>query len=176
MDRGCVVVFVMLDLSAAFDTTDHGILLSRLTHRLGVTRAALEWFRSYVSGRQQLGRTGSDTSSPMTVLFGVPRGSVLGTLLFTAYSTPLGDIIRNFGLDHQINADNPQLTFRFVLGETTSWTAVDVIERLCSCLEDPRGRLRTNLLKLNDQKTDVVVFGTNYILPLIKDSRITISY
>ena len=50
VDNGCVVVLVLLDLTAAFDTIDHGILLSRLRHRFGVTGAALDWLRSYLAG------------------------------------------------------------------------------------------------------------------------------
>ena len=78
VDRGCVHVLVMLDLTAAFDTIDHAILLSRLTHRTGVTCATLKWFTSYLSGRQQIVCIGSNKSSPTPVPFGVPQGSVLG--------------------------------------------------------------------------------------------------
>ena len=78
VERGCVVVLVMLDLTAAFYTIDHAILLSRLTHIYGVTGAALKWVTSYVSGRQQLVCIASNKSSPMPVLFGVPLGSMLG--------------------------------------------------------------------------------------------------
>ena len=56
VDNGCVVVLVLLDLTAAFDTIDHGILLSRLRHRFGVTGAALDWLRSYLADRKQLVR------------------------------------------------------------------------------------------------------------------------
>ena len=99
VDNGCVVVLVLLDLTAAFDIIDHDILLSRLRHIFGVTGATLEWLRSYLANRKQLVRIGSDNSSPTSVPFGVPQGSVLGPLLFTAYITPLGDLIRKYGLE-----------------------------------------------------------------------------
>ena len=89
VDRGCVVVLVMVDLTVAFDTIDHAILLSRLTHRYGVTGAALKWFTSYLSGRQQLVCIGSNKSSPTHV----PFGSAV---------TVYGDIIKKFGLDYHL--------------------------------------------------------------------------
>ena len=109
MGRGCVVVLVMLDLTAAFDTVEHAIQLSRLTHNYGVTGAALKWFTSYFSGRQQLVYIGSDKSSPTHVPFGAPQGSLLGPLLFTAYISLLGDIIKKFGMDYHLYADDAQL-------------------------------------------------------------------
>ena len=76
VDNGCVVVLVLLDLTAAFDTIDHAILLSRLRHRFGITGAALDWLRSYLANRKQLVRIGSDNSSPTSVPFGIPQGFV----------------------------------------------------------------------------------------------------
>ena len=52
--RCCVVALAMLHMTAAFETIDHAILVSRLFHRFGVTGAALEWFRSYLSDRHQV--------------------------------------------------------------------------------------------------------------------------
>ena len=157
VDCGSVFVLVMLDLTAAFDTTDHSILLSRLTDRLGVTGAALEWFRSYLSGQQQLIRIGSYKSFLIPVLFGVPQGSVLGPLLFTAYIMPLGDIIRMAWTTSYM-----QTTCNFMFICPGGDDQLIAIERLCSCLEEIREWSHTNLLKLNDQRTDVVVFGTKH--------------
>ena len=61
VDNGCVVVLVLLDLTAAFDTIDHGILLSRLRHRFGVTGAALDWLRSYLADRNSSFVSGATT-------------------------------------------------------------------------------------------------------------------
>ena len=63
VDRGDVAVLVLLDLSAAFDTVDHEVLLQRLSETFGVTDVAHIWFRSYLSGRTQYVRCGSSRSS-----------------------------------------------------------------------------------------------------------------
>ena len=172
VDRGCVVVLVMLDdLTAAFETIDHAILLSPLFHRFGVTGAALEWFRSYLSGRHQVVRIGNEKSPPRDVTFGVPQGSVLGPLLFTAYITPVGDIIKKFSLDYHLYADDTQLYVSFAPGGNSQLNTMD---RLYSCLQEIGEWSRTNLLKLNDHKTDVIVFGTKKKLPTLKYFRITV--
>ena len=171
VDNGCVVVLVLLDLTAAFDTIDHAILLSRLRHIFGVTGAALDWLRSYLANRKQLVRIGSDNSFPTSVPFGIPQGSVLGPLLFTAYITPLGDLIRKYGLEYHVYADDMQIYISFPPGGDAQSDALNCLHR---CLEDTVKWAQSNLLKLNDQKTDVVVFGTKHKLPVMKDIRITV--
>ena len=101
----------MLDLTAAFETIDQAILLSRLFHRFGVTGAAFEWFRSYLSGPHQVVRIGNEKSPPKDVTFGVPNGSVVGPLLSTAYITPVGDIIKKFSLDYHLYAHDTVVCF-----------------------------------------------------------------
>ena len=85
--------------------------------------------------------------------FGVPQGSVLGPLLFT----PVGDIIKKYSLDYHLYTDDTQLYVSFAPGGDSQ---LNTIDHLCSCLQEIGEWSWTNLLKLNDQKTDVIVFGT----------------
>ena len=94
IDQHSSVILALLDLSAAFDTVDHGILLSRLSNRFGITGTVLEWFRSYLSDRTQFVQDNVACSAPHVLEFGVPQGSVLGPLLYLMYTSPLGEIAR----------------------------------------------------------------------------------
>ena len=87
---------VGLDLSAAFDTINHQILLERLKSDFGIDGLAFSWIQSYLSNRTQYAKLGNRSSSPVELLAGVPQGSVLGPLLFTIYTSPLSNIIHGF--------------------------------------------------------------------------------
>ena len=85
-DRKLVSVLALLDLSAAFDTLDHAILLRRLESTFGISGLALSWFESYLSDRTQSVVVDGLMSTPIPLVLGVPQGSVLGPVLFTLYS------------------------------------------------------------------------------------------
>ena len=81
-----------ISISAAFDTIDHNILLTRLSSWFGIHGTALNWFRCYLSSRCFRAKCNNDFFSPHTCLCGVPQGSVLGPLLFVMYTTPLSSL------------------------------------------------------------------------------------
>ena len=81
MDNGKVTALTLLDLSAAFDTIDHAILLERLYGHFGISGTVLQWFKSYISNRQQRVHIDGSLSCPQDLNFGVPQGSVLGHFL-----------------------------------------------------------------------------------------------
>ena len=108
-DQGSSSVLVYLDLSAAFDTIDHNILLSRLENSYGIHGLALSWFQSYLSGRSQFVRIGHCKSPTSIYISGVPQGSVLGSLLFSLHISPIAHIASSFGLIQQQYADDTQL-------------------------------------------------------------------
>ena len=89
IDEGSSTVMISLDLSAAFDTIDHIILLSRLQTSFGISGVAIAWFHSYLEGRSQFVRIGCSTSPVTLCTTRVPQGSVLGPILFPFSSHPL---------------------------------------------------------------------------------------
>ena len=79
-------VIIGLDLSAAFDTVQHDTLLSRLHDKFGVSSTALSWLTTYVENREQFVKVGQHSSTSVNITCGVPQGSVLGPILFAAYT------------------------------------------------------------------------------------------
>ncbi len=86
-------LLVLLDLSAAFDTIDHDILIDRLQNYTGIQGQALRWFRSYLSDRYHFVYLNGEASQLSPVKYGVPQGSVQGPLLFSLYMLSLDNII-----------------------------------------------------------------------------------
>ena len=109
LDAGSSANLLMLDLSAAFDTIDHDILLSRLCNVCGITGNALDWFRSYLTGRIQCVVIEDSVSVDQELDFGVPQGSVLGPRIYCMYTKPVSGIIQRHGLSHHSYADDTQL-------------------------------------------------------------------
>ena len=92
-DERLVSLVALLDLSAAFDTLDHPVLLKWLETTFGVRGTDLDWFVSYLNGRFQSVIVDGVMSSSRRLVYGVPQGFVLGPVLFTLYSQPLSDVI-----------------------------------------------------------------------------------
>ena len=90
-----VILLILLDLSSAFDTVDHCILLNRMFVKFGISGLALDWFASYLSGRSQRIFIQGETSDKFDLMCGVPQGSCLGPLLFIMYSSGLFDVIQH---------------------------------------------------------------------------------
>ena len=106
-------VVIGLDISAAFDTICHDILLDRLHSEFGISGSALHWLLSYVKVRHRRSSV-SDSSS------GVPQGSVLGPLLFALYVSPVGRVIESHGVHYQQYADDTQLFLSMNSTDATS--------------------------------------------------------
>uniref|UniRef100_A0A8C6V627 Reverse transcriptase domain-containing protein n=1 Tax=Neogobius melanostomus TaxID=47308 RepID=A0A8C6V627_9GOBI len=152
-DAGHSTVLVLLDLTAAFDTVDHEILLSRLEHWVGIRGSALHWFRSYLADRHFCVSLGDFVSSLAPLTSGVPQGSILGPLLFSLYMLPLGLILRKHGVGFHFYADDTQIYLP--LKKCDSRAAASLLD----CLEDLKLWMSLNFLKLNQEKSEVIVFS-----------------
>ena len=99
MNRQHVTLLVLLDLSAAFDTIDHGILLERLRSAFGVRDTALSWIASYLRSRTQQVSIDGTLSMKFNLECGVPQGSCLGPLLFVVYASKIFEIVDKHNLE-----------------------------------------------------------------------------
>ena len=139
------VTALLLDLSAAFDTVDHDILLKRLENIFGIHGVPLKWFGNYLKGRVQQVSINNSKSSSIPLLYGVPQGSVLGPLLFCLYVRPLADVIVANGLNHMYYADDLQVTVSFPTCEQEA-----ALRLLHSGLEKIIEWMHTSKLKINN--------------------------
>ena len=96
ISNGKFALLSLLDLTAAFATVDHNILLHRLEITFGFRGVPLQRMRSYLDGRTQSILLGGISTSPRPPVYGVPLGSVSGPLLFTLYTTDIGKVIQQY--------------------------------------------------------------------------------
>ena len=151
--HGKASLLVFLDLSAAFDTVDHQLLLSDFSD-CGVEGTALFLLESYLENREQCVAIGESRSGPTTLQYGVPQGSVLGPVLFTVYTGTLAFLLEAHGVSYHFFVDDTQLYIRVE-------DADEAKQRLLSLLSDLKIWMARRKLKLNDGKTEIIVIRGN---------------
>ena len=172
MNEQHVTILVLLDLSAAFDTIDHDIMLTTLSSKLGLCGTSLNWFSSYLRERSQRVSVRGCISEKLDLCFGVPQGSCLGPLLFTIYTSKLFDVISGHLPSVHCYADDTQLYLSFSpKHETGQFDAITAIEH---CIEDIRKWMVEDKLLLNDDKTEFLLIGTKQQLAKVSINHITI--
>ena len=155
---GHAAVFVSLDLSAAFDTLDHNILIDILNKHFNISDLALSWFRSYLSQRSQFVKMDNFSSSLPSLNSDVPQSSVLGPILFSLYTPMCSIIVQHDLLFHQF-ADGITL-FTGVFHPDPSPTLL----KLSSCLSALKSWFFQSQLKLNSTKSEVMFVGSFRLL------------
>jgi exonuclease III len=155
IDQSRGVILVILDNSAAFDTLDHNILLQNLEKDIGITDVALKWFRSYLSDRSQQVLLHHVLSDPVHLKCGVPQGSVLGPKEFVTLTRLVELIAKLYGVSIHLYADDTQLYVSFALNNPQD--LADAKERLEKCIAHISAWMHENKLKLNGEKTEVMV-------------------
>ena len=159
---------ILLDLSAAFDTIDHQILLSRLSSTFGITGIAHNLLSSYLLNRSQTVLIDQCLSLAQTLYTGVPQGSVLGPLLFCLYTTPLASIFDNSPVSSHFYADDSQAYMSF-----SSADSAFALATLSSTLDAAFNWLTSNRLSVNPTKTEYLLVGTSQQRSKITTSSIT---
>ena len=158
MNMGHVSLLILLDLNAAFDTVDHGVLLQSLQTKLGVCGTALSWFKSYLVGRSQRICIKETLSQSFDLKWGVPQGSCLGPLLFTIYTCDLFSILESHLPTAHAYADDTQLYLSF--SPNNSIGEVDAVIAIENCIRDIRLWMCERKLTLNDDKTEFLLVGS----------------
>ena len=151
MDKGKCSVLILLDLSAAFDTVDHKLLLQDC-NEVGIVGNALEYLKSYLSNRSYKVKIRKSFSSVKINRRGVPQGSVLGPILFCIYTIGLAQILADKGVDFKLYADDTQ--FYLTL------TEVEETEAKLNCImQEVKRWMNSKKLKLNERKTECLIIG-----------------
>lgn len=159
-DENSATILMMLDLSAAFDTVDHGLLLKILKYEIGLRGRALSWFTSFLKGRTQRIRLGSIISDVVLIKFGVPQGSVLGPVLFNIYIRSIYKYVQQIGFSILGYADDHQIMKQFKPSSQGTVLTYDIE----NCFSLIKSWMCQYYLQMNDSKTEIIVFGPPKIL------------
>ena len=157
-----MVILLMLDLSAAFDTIDQDILISKLNRKYKITGNALKLLKSYLKSRTYAVHINEQWSNIHDLAYGVPQGSILGPMLFSLYVSEIEGIALQEGLMPQMYADDTSLYIGFQPLTEFSRSA----EKIGECLTKIKHFMTTNYLKLNVDKTQIVLCGLPTTLAL----------
>ena len=156
MDAKKIPFSIFLDLSKAFDTLDHNVLLSKLNY-YGIKDTALDWFKSYLTNRTQYVDCNGISSSIREIETGVPQGSILGPLLFIIYMNDIHTVSDN--LNFILYADDTTLSSPMCSFTRGCDGNIDIVSTLINSeLNKIADWLAVNKLSLNVQKTKFMIF------------------
>ncbi len=144
---------VFLDIRKAFDSIDHTILLQKMNDQFGIKNVELDWFKSYVTNREQACIVNGAMSSPKTIVCGVPQGSILGPLLFLLYINDLPECLEK--TSPHLYADDTQIS-------TSAKTIEELTENLNNDLKKVGEWLARNKLQHHPTKTKLMYIGSKY--------------
>ena len=144
-------ILIMLDLSAAFDTVDHDYLLEDLK-TVGFEEDALRWYESYLRDREVTVIIEKSRSITKKLTKGVPQGSVLGPMLFSIYTRELAWILKRHDIKYKLYADDTQF---YIPAKSVQ----DAERKIESIMKDIKSWMVKKKLKLNEEKTECMLFG-----------------
>ena len=154
IDKKTNIFLTLLDLSAAFDTVNHRLLLKKLQQSYGIEHNVLSWIQSYLTDRSFKVRVRNDESENCSLQIGVPQGSILGPILFILYTKSLETVVSKYNISVHFYADDTQLymSFNVHLDDPD-------ISQLSACFLEIKAWMLSNHLKLNEDKTEIIEIG-----------------
>ena len=173
MEKQSITALVAMDLSAAFDTVDHEILLAILKTKFGIEGKALKWFDSYLHPRSYKVVIDGKYSREVNLDLSIPQGSCAGANIFNLYCSPLQEVvppnlhINGFADDHSITdsfkANNRQQEF-------------EVKHQQEQCMLNIKQWMDQTRLKMNPSKTEYIYFGDKYQKPHVLVAKLFTIY
>ena len=171
MDSSKCTIMLLLDLSAAFDTVDHDVLLNMLWFELGFRGKVYNWFVEFLRDRRQAVGIDGRNSSFKANKYGVPQGSVVGPFLFNIYVRNLIKTMEQMGFTIHGYADDHQVLFSFQIDfqvaavRSTVPLGMDVLSKW----------MERHFLKLNPSKSQVIIFHPKAISQKLVFERLLLS-
>jgi hypothetical protein len=155
IDRTQLTLLALFDVSAAFDTVDHEILLERLSVTFGLSGAFYKWIDSFLRERSLCVVHGSSRSSWVPAQYGLPQGSVLGPILYIIYTSGLATLLTAHAVSGQQYADDVQ-----AYAHCLPSNAIEAVRIMSGTLDALETWMSSNRLRLNPSKTKFIWLGT----------------
>ena len=174
MEKQEVTAMTVLDLSVAFNTVDHDLLLAVLNRRFGVKGTALKWYEQYLKLRKFKVAINNTYSNEQTINYSVPQGSIQGAFLFNAYASTITDVIPPT-LELMGYADDHSIRKTFKPGNTKGNTESDTITIMDDSMHEVSKWMNEVRLKLNKSKTEFIYFGSKQQLKKCTFDKININ-
>ena len=163
---------VMIDQSAAFDTIDIPILIQILQHEFGIHSTPLKWIKSYLTNRTMKVLVEQSVSDTEPLRFGVPQGSCAGPVIFTLYISALNRVVQKYPADLYGYADDHKIAFKLQAGNSQNETTT--LQQLDNCLNDIIRWMTAFKLKMNQSKTEIIMYGTRQQLAKLNITSVNV--
>ena len=157
MEQQYASFFIAIDLSTAFDTVDHNVLLSVLENKYGVGGKALELCDTYLHPRHCKVNINNSYSTSRDLPFSVPQGSCTGPVLYSVYALTIQHIIMNDQISLYGYADDHGLRMTC---KPEAESEISTVKDLQDCLSSVKDWMDENWLKMNSSKTEIIIFGS----------------